>query len=130
MRVTFGPGKSDLSPATVDALHKLAQAFAPNPAIDVNVYGYAAGAPDDPSTPRRLSLSRALAARAVLMSDNIPSTRIYVHALGSTASSGPQDRVDVQNSDAARLTAPAAPALAPVSGPAPAPAPAVTPGKG
>jgi outer membrane protein OmpA-like peptidoglycan-associated protein len=96
LRVTFGAGKADMSPATVAALHSLAQALAPNPLADVNIYAYAAGAPDDPSTPRRLSLSRALAARAVLMSDGIASTRIYVHALGSTASPGPPDRVDVQ----------------------------------
>ena len=96
LRVTFGTGKSDLNPTTVAALHEFAKAVAPNPTADVNIYAYAAGAVDDPSTPRRLSLSRALAARTVLLSDQIPSTRIYVHALGSTPSQGPPDRVDVQ----------------------------------
>ncbi len=109
VRVTFGPGKFDMSPSTVDALHRFGQAVAPNPSADVNVYAYAAGAPDDPSTPRRLSLSRALAARAVLMSDNIGSTRIYVHALGSTPSDGPPDRVDVQLAGTPQKTPPPAP---------------------
>jgi len=102
LRVTFGAGKADMSPATVAALHSLGQAVAPNEQAALNIYAYAAGAPDDPSTPRRLSLSRALAARAVLMSDNIASTRIYVHAMGSTPSAGPADRVDVQLASAAR----------------------------
>jgi outer membrane protein OmpA-like peptidoglycan-associated protein len=96
LRITFGAGKSDMSPATVAALNKLGEAVAPSETAALNIYAYAAGAPDDPSTPRRLSLSRALAARAVLMSDNIASTRIYVHAMGGTPSPGPADRVDVQ----------------------------------
>ena len=112
LRVTFGVGKTDLNPTTVAALHDFGKAVAPNPTADVNIYAYAAGAPDDPSTPRRLSLSRALAARAVLLSDQIPSTRIYVHALGATPSSGPPDRVDVQLAG----TAPSPPA--PPPGPA------------
>jgi len=60
-------------------------------------------------TPRRLSLTRALAARAVLMSDNIVSTRIYVHALGATPSVGPPDRVDVQLAGTPPAQAPAPP---------------------
>ena len=42
-----------------------------------NVMAYAAGTPEDPSTPRRLSLSRALAVRRVLMADGVASARIY-----------------------------------------------------
>jgi outer membrane protein OmpA-like peptidoglycan-associated protein len=114
LRVTFGAGKSDMSPATVAALHNLGHAVAPNPSADINIYAYAAGAPDDPSTPRRLSLSRALAARAVLMSDDIASARIYVHALGSTPSVGPPDRVDVQLAGTP-LTPPPAPPAAPAA---------------
>lgn len=122
LRITFGPGKSDLSPATVETLHQLSQALIAKPDADVNVLGYAAGAPDDPSTPRRLSLSRALAVRAVLLGDKIASTRIYPRALGSTASDGPGDRVDVQQVGAA--------APPPVATPAPADAVAQAPKTG
>jgi len=80
----FGASKADLNPATNDALRKIAGEVKADPAIDLNVLAYAAGNADDPSTPRRLSLSRALAARAVLISEGIVSTRIYVRALGAT----------------------------------------------
>ena len=95
IRITFGQGKADLNPATAAALQALAQGVKNDPNVDLNVYAYAAGAADDPSTPRRLSLSRALAARAVLINGGIASTRIYPRALGATPSDGPADHVDV-----------------------------------
>ena len=95
IRITFGEGKADLNPATAAALQALAQGVKNDPNVDLNVYAYAAGAADDPSTPRRLSLSRALAARAVLINGGIASTRIYPRALGATPSDGPADHVDV-----------------------------------
>ncbi len=95
IRITFGDGKSDLNPTTEAAIRTLADQIKADPAISLNIYAYAAGMPDDPSTPRRLSLSRALAARAVLISQGIESTRIYPRALGATPSDGPADHVDV-----------------------------------
>ena len=56
---------------------------------------YAAGTPEDPSTARRLSLSRALAVRSALMADGVTSSRIYVRALGATGGDEPPDRVDL-----------------------------------
>ena len=95
VRITFGDGSSNLNPATEAALRKLAQTVKADPNADLNVYAYAAGVPDDPSTPRRLSLSRALAVRAVLIGEGIESTRIYPRALGATPSDGPPNHVDV-----------------------------------
>ncbi len=94
LRVTFGPSRSDLNPATAAALTAFAQLVKDQP-IGIYIDGTATGAPDDPSTPRRLSLARALAARAVLINQGIPSTRIYVRALGPATGDGPPDRVDV-----------------------------------
>ena len=74
----------------------------------VQVTAFAAGSPEDPSTPRRLSLARALAARAVLINEGIASTRIYVRALGSAAGDGPADRVDLSAAPASAMPAPAA----------------------
>ncbi len=110
-RITFGAGKSDLNPTTEAAVRAIALLAKADPAMDVNVYAYAAGPPDDPSTPRRLSLSRALAARSVLISEGIASTRIYVRALGATPSDGPPDRVDVTQAGVG--PAPAPPSAAP-----------------
>ncbi len=95
VRVTFGPDRADLNPVTEPALRSFARTVKAEQAA-VNVVATAAGSADDPSTPRRLSLSRALAARAVLITEGIPSTRIYVRALGANGPpDGPPDRVDV-----------------------------------
>ena len=95
MRLVFEPGKVDLTPKDAAAVEKLAHAI-PAPAADsVNVVAYAAGQPDDPSTPRRLSLSRGLAVRSILLASGVPSAQIYVRALGATPSDGPADRVDL-----------------------------------
>jgi outer membrane protein OmpA-like peptidoglycan-associated protein len=102
VRVTFGGDRADLNPTSVLALKTLADKARAGD-TPVTVLAYAPGIKDDPSTPRRLSLARGLAARAVLLNDGIASTRIYVRALGaSDPGSGPADRVDVT------LTAPGA----------------------
>ncbi len=95
VRITFGPATADLNPNTANAIREIAREVKADPAVDLNVYAYAAGVPDDPSTPRRLSLSRALAVRALLISEGIVSTRIYPRALGATVADGPPDHVDL-----------------------------------
>ena len=73
VRLVFEDGKTDLTPADEAAIQDLARAI-PAPAADsVNVLAYAAGKPDDPSTARRLSLSRGLAVRSVLLASGVPS---------------------------------------------------------
>ncbi len=105
-RLTFAAGGAALNPAMMDALHAQSAAMKANADDVATIDAYAPGGPDDPSTPRRLSLQRALVARAVLINDGIPSTRIYARALGvSPASAGPADRLDLT--------------LAPVGGAAP-----------
>jgi outer membrane protein OmpA-like peptidoglycan-associated protein len=83
VRVTFGPGRQDLNPATEAALRALAQTLKPQDTTTINVFAYAPGPADDPSVARRLSLARALAARAVLITEGIASTRIYPRAMGA-----------------------------------------------
>ena len=95
VRVTFGPDRQDLNPATETALRELARTLKANEKLSINVYAYAGGSPDDPSTARRLSLGRALAARAVLITEGVASTRIYPRALGTAGGDTDKDRVDV-----------------------------------
>jgi hypothetical protein len=95
MRVTFGADSSDLNPATDAALRDLAAKLKPQDTTTITINAYAAGSPDDASIARRLSLARALAARAVLINAGIPSTRIYPRALGSAGGDDAKDRVDV-----------------------------------
>lgn len=116
LRVTFGAGSADLNAATEKALHDFADQVR-NGDSAVDLVATAPGTRDDPSTPRRLSLARALAARAVLINAGIPSTRIYVRAEGSEIGDGPPDRVDLAlhgttpapgpNASAAHTAAPA-----------------------
>ncbi|MGI4975529.1 MAG: OmpA family protein, partial [Janthinobacterium lividum] len=123
LRVVFGAGRSDLNPAAVTALRDLAATLKAEPAATLDVNAWSAGTADDPSTPRRLSLARALAVRAVLISEGIASPRIYVRALGSD-NGDPPDRAEVTRTAAAAApAAPAAPAPA-ASPPPPARAPA------
>jgi outer membrane protein OmpA-like peptidoglycan-associated protein len=95
LRVTFGSGQSDLSPASATAIKNLVQTASPGDSTSFNVVAYAAGTPEDPSTARRLSLARALAVRSALMADGVGSARIYVRALGATAGDATPDRVDL-----------------------------------
>ena len=110
VRITFGPGSADLNAATMQALQDFAVLLKSDPAARALVLAYCRGTPDDPSTPRRISLERGLAARAVLIHAGIPSTRIYVRAIGQPPDTGPAprdaaDRVDLTRSDSTQQTA-------------------------
>ncbi len=104
LRVTFGPGSAELNPATAAALADLADHAAKG--TDFDVAAYAPGAADDPSSPRRLSLERALGVRAALLAHHVASPHIFLHAYGAThaIAAGPVDRADVT------LTPPSSPA--------------------
>jgi outer membrane protein OmpA-like peptidoglycan-associated protein len=96
VRLDFATGESDLTQGTADAVKALVDAAPKSDATTFNVMAYAAGVPEDPSPARRLSLSRALAVRTALMAFGVPSTHIYVRALGAQGGeAGPADRVDV-----------------------------------
>jgi outer membrane protein OmpA-like peptidoglycan-associated protein len=95
LRITFGPGSAVLNPGTATALREFARRM---PAAgSLTVAAFAPGTPEDPSTARRLSLARALAARGVLIGEGIASPRILVRALGASdpIAEGPPDRVDL-----------------------------------
>jgi outer membrane protein OmpA-like peptidoglycan-associated protein len=115
LRVTFGTDRADLSPASAGAIEDLVHR-APGGDSSFTVTAFAPGG-DDPSTPRRLSLSRALAVRSALMQAGVASVRIYVRALGAAAptiAEGPADRVDIVVT-AGQTPAETTPAAAPAS---------------
>jgi outer membrane protein OmpA-like peptidoglycan-associated protein len=95
LRLTFAPEQSDLSPESSTSIKLLTASAPPGDDTTFNVQAYAPGKPDDPSTARRVSLSRAMAVRAALVADGVPSTRIFVRALGEQFGDGPPDRVDI-----------------------------------
>jgi outer membrane protein OmpA-like peptidoglycan-associated protein len=121
-RITFGDGSADLNPTGMQALQAVAAQLRADPQARAQIDAYASGTADDPSTPRRLSLSRGLAARAVLINGGVASTRIYVRAIGQPSDSGPADRIDVIRIDQTQPK--------PASGPNPGPVRAdAAPGK-
>ena len=93
LQITFGPASAELNPRTYAALQAMVSAATPT--AQFTVRAYAAGKPSDPSYARRLSLSRALAVRSVLIHAGIASPRIAVLALGAALPGPTPDRVDV-----------------------------------
>jgi hypothetical protein len=112
-RLTFGAGSADLNTATYASLVEAATRAKLDPTLEVTITAWAPGTPDDPSTPRRLALDRALAGRAVLIFQGVSSDRIHAVAKGfiDIGTTLPPDRMDVI-------------AAAPHATPAGAPAPA------
>jgi outer membrane protein OmpA-like peptidoglycan-associated protein len=95
-RLVFGAGSAELNQPSFDALTDIATAAKADPALEISVTAWAPGAPEDPSTPHRLSLDRVLVARAVLIHAGIVSERIHAIAKGATdIAAGPADRMDV-----------------------------------
>jgi outer membrane protein OmpA-like peptidoglycan-associated protein len=95
LRVLFATGRTDLTPSTEAAIKAYLATVPHTESTSFDVTAYAAGGPEDPSTPRRLSLSRALAIRSVMLADGVASARIYLRALGAAHGDGPVDRVDL-----------------------------------
>jgi outer membrane protein OmpA-like peptidoglycan-associated protein len=95
LRLTFAPGEFDLSPESSTAIKQLTAAAPTGDTATFNVLAYAPGKADDPSTARRISLSRAMAVRSALIADGVPSARIFVRALGEQFGDGPPDRADI-----------------------------------
>ncbi|MDR3536246.1 MAG: OmpA family protein [Acetobacteraceae bacterium] len=95
VRVMFDASQTDLNANGADIIKQLVGGAPPGDNTTFNVVAYATATPEDPSSARRLSLSRALAVRNALMADGVPSSRIYVRALGGQSGDGPADRADV-----------------------------------
>jgi outer membrane protein OmpA-like peptidoglycan-associated protein len=95
LRLTFAPGASDLSPESSASIKQLTAGVKLGDLTTFNVEAYAPGKADDPSTARRVSLSRAMAVRSALVADGVPSARIFVRALGEQFGDGPPDRADI-----------------------------------
>lgn len=93
LRVTFAAGSSDMNPAMEQAIRAFGAKAAPGP---VDLDAYSAGNPQDPSTPRRLSLARLMAARDLLIDAGIKPSAIYLHAHGpESAPNLPADRLEL-----------------------------------
>jgi outer membrane protein OmpA-like peptidoglycan-associated protein len=95
LQLTFASGESDLSPGSAAAIKRFVQASLTGKGTAFNVLAYAANVANDPSAPRRLSLSRAVSVRTAMVADGVASDAIYMRALGARGGAGPPDRVDI-----------------------------------
>lgn len=95
IRISFPHEQSSLTAAGAEAIKGLVRTVAVGGVTGFTVTGYADGSADDPSSGRRLSLARAMAARGALLEAGIPSNQITVRALGGRVGDGPPDRVDI-----------------------------------
>jgi len=100
VRLTFGAGSADLNAPMRQAVLDFAKVLLAHSDARVDIDSYADGSPDDLSTPRRVSLARGLAVRAIMMHAGVPSTRIYVRPIGLLhAPDLSPDRLDMTRSD-------------------------------
>jgi outer membrane protein OmpA-like peptidoglycan-associated protein len=94
-RIGFTPGSAKLNVGAAEELRTVADALARDDALRIQLLAYAGQSDDSASQTRRLSLSRALAARSQLIEQGVRSTRIDVRALGNKSAGGPADRIDI-----------------------------------
>ena len=94
-RIEFPPGSAKLSNKASLGLQNVAAALTKDTALRIQLLAYAGQSKDSASQARRLSLSRALAARSKLIEKGVRSTRIDVRALGNKSAGGPADRIDI-----------------------------------
>ncbi|WP_156176647.1 OmpA family protein [Kiloniella spongiae] len=94
IQLLFEPSEADLSSEAKAQLNTLADQLLADQSKIVQLLAYA-GDNESNAQARRISLSRALAVRGVLMERGIPSTRMHVRALGNKAKNGNPDRVEI-----------------------------------
>ena len=95
LSIPFAGGSSELPPAAERNLRAIAEQLNASDSLRAQVKAYADDSTGSASTARRLSLSRALAVRSILIEFGVRSTRIDVRALGDRNEGGAPDRVDV-----------------------------------
>lgn len=93
--IAFGAGSASLPDDAAATLKAAADLLKADNSLRVQIKAYAAGEKDNESKARRLSLSRALGVRSVLIKEGVQPTRIDVRALGSQVPDGAPDRVDL-----------------------------------
>ncbi|GCE91256.1 hypothetical protein MSKU15_2857 [Komagataeibacter diospyri] len=100
-RLHFTTQSADMNSRMISALQTFATVMQKLPDQHISIAAYGEGRADDPSTPRRVALSRGLAARSVLLHAGIAPTRIYVRAVGlpdENAHGAGADCIDVTRS--------------------------------
>jgi len=94
--VKFAPGATELATSDQPILDATAAKLLANEALRVQLVAHATGGADEAMEARRVSLARAVAVRAYLISKGVRSLRMDVRALGNHPGEGPvADEVDL-----------------------------------
>ncbi len=93
-RVDFNLNSAELSEAGKSVIATIADQLMKDDNLRLQLVAYATGG-ESVAEARRLSLSRALTVRSLLIDKGVRSTRLDVKALGTKADDGPSDRVDL-----------------------------------
>jgi outer membrane protein OmpA-like peptidoglycan-associated protein len=99
LQIAFPAGETRVPASAQAGLKDLAERMKAQENLRLQIVAYAAGGDLTASTARRLSLSRALAVRTVLIEHGVRSTRIDVRALGDKVTDQPENRVDLSFGD-------------------------------
>lgn len=94
-RIGFSAGSAKLNIDSSARLNDVSTSLKKDSALRIQLLAYAGSKDGSASQARRLSLSRALAARSYLIEKGIRSTRIDVRALGNRSGTGPAERIDI-----------------------------------
>ncbi len=94
IKLFFEPEHAELSADARTQLNQLADALLADNTKIIQLLAYASDT-ESSAQARRVSLSRALAVRGVLMERGIQSTRMHVRALGNKSKAGNPDRVEI-----------------------------------
>ncbi|HEY1096171.1 MAG TPA: OmpA family protein [Alphaproteobacteria bacterium] len=81
--LNFTKESGNLDNASKAELDKIAKALKQDETLRAQVRAYASGSAENSGQARRLSLTRALAARTYVLDQNIPATRLDIRALGN-----------------------------------------------
>ncbi|WP_077397253.1 OmpA family protein [Bombella intestini] len=97
LRILFDANSTGMNATTIDAIRHYAETMAPKVNTRLILRSYATAPGSDISAPRRMSLSRALAVRSLLIQGGIATTRIYPIAQGrpDSTDTAPADRLDI-----------------------------------
>ena len=94
-RFNFANGSSEISEGAETRLNNIAESLERNEELRLQLLAYAGGEGQTLSQARRISLSRGLAIRSLLLDRGIRSDRIDMRALGNKSDGGPPNRVDM-----------------------------------
>ncbi len=93
-QMLFKGDDSQITASMATVLQEIQHNLEKNQSMRLQLHAFATGENGNPSSARRISLSRALSVREYLKNNGIRATRMDIRALGDRTDKNPMDRVD------------------------------------